>query len=288
MTRSLSLTGRVIAVVGAGGGGIGTAVAAAAAQAGASVVALSNDVAHLQELSEAAYFSAEADSDSSRLTTEVVDVADETHLRAALQRGADELGCIDGLVNVVGGVVPQYWHRLEEYPLASLDHLLTTNLRYALVSCQHVARQLIAAKQPGSLVNISSIASKGQPLLSGYGAAKAGLDSLGRSMASEWGRYGIRVNSVAPGTINTPRSGRKPDENDPATVAIPLRRRGTPDDVANAVLFLLSDLSSYISGQTLAVDGGPSRAGLDETGLPVFVTNPAIRERFANPAEDSP
>ena len=164
--------------------------------------------------------------------------------------------------------------------MASLDHLLTVNLRYALVTCQQVAKGLIDADRPGSFVNISSIASKGQPLLSGYGAAKAGLDSLGRAMASEWGRFGIRVNGVAPGTINTSRSGRKPGEVDEASKAIALGRRGTPDDIANAVLFLLSDMSSYISGQTIDVNGGPSRAGLAESGLPVFVTNPAIRERF--------
>ncbi len=275
MTIEVDLTGRCVAVVGAGGGGIGSAVCTTVAQAGADVVAISNQSDHLDDVAEA------VGALGRRCATSVADVSDPQALRDALSAAAGELDMVvDGLVNVVGGATPQYWHKLEEYPLESLDHLLTTNLRYALVACQHVAQGLIAADQPGSMVNISSIASKGQPLLSGYGAAKAGLDSLGRAMASEWGRYGIRVNGVAPGTINTPRSGRKPGDDDPATVAIPLRRRGVPDDIANAVLFLLSDLSSYISGQTVAVDGGPSRSGLAESGLPVFVTNPAIRERF--------
>lgn len=270
----MSLEGRIVLVVGAGGGGIGSAVCRRIAEAGADVAALGNSAEHLADVVD------DVSSFGRRVATGVVDVSDEAALRAAIDEAAEELGVIDGVVNVVGGATPQYWHRLEDYPMESLDHLLTVNLRYAMVSCQVVAKALIGAEKPGSFVNISSIASKGQPLLSGYGAAKAGLDSLGRAMASEWGRYGIRVNGVAPGTINTPRSGRKPGDVDEASKAIALGRRGTPDDIADAVLFLLSDLSSYISGQTLDVDGGPSRAGLAPSGLPVFVTNPAIRERF--------
>lgn len=274
MTVTLSLSGRIVLVVGAGGGGIGSSVCHRLAEAGADMVAVGNDPQHLETVA------AEVTDRGQRAHTEVVDVSDAEALRAAIDAGALALGMIDGVVNVVGGATPQYWHRLEEYPMESLDHLLTVNLRYALVSCQQVAKGLIEAGRPGSMVNISSIASKGQPLLSGYGAAKAGLDSLGRAMASEWGRHGIRVNGVAPGTINTPRSGRKPGDIDEAAKAIALGRRGTPDDIADAVLFLLSDMASYISGQTIDVDGGPSRAGLAPSGLPVFVTNPAIRERF--------
>ena len=106
------------------------------------------------------------------------------------------------------------------------------------------------------MVNISSIASKGQPLLAGYGAAKAGLDSLTRSMAMEWGRHGIRVNNVAPGTVNTPRSGRPVDDpDDPLAKGITLGRRGTPTDIANLVNWLASDEARFVSGIELPVDG---------------------------------
>jgi len=275
MSIELSLLGRTALVVGGGGGGIGSSVCRRLADAGADIVALS---AKARDLEATAAELADRDR---RVFTHTVDVSDLDDLGHTIRVGIEQAGTIDLVVNVVGGATPDYWHRLDQYPIEALDHLLTTNLRYALVSCQTVAQHLQAVGQPGAMVNISSIASRGQPLLSGYGAAKAGLDSLTRSMAMEWGRHGIRVNGVAPGTINTPRSGRPAnDPRDPLAAAITLGRRGTPDDIANTCLFLLSDLASYITGQVIDVDGGPSRGALDEHDLPIFVTNPDIRRRF--------
>ncbi|MEM9203410.1 MAG: SDR family oxidoreductase [Actinomycetota bacterium] len=275
MAIELSLTGRTALVVGGGGGGIGSSVCHRLADAGADIVALSAERADLDETADA------VTERGCQIHTGVVDVTDLDALRSAIEDGATELSPIDLVVNVVGGVTVEHWHRLADFPIDSFDHLLTTNLRYALISCQTVAATLIDAGRPGAMVNISSIASRGQPLLSAYGAAKAGLDSLTRSMAMEWGRHGIRVNTVAPGTVNTPRSGRSAtDTNDPLAAAITLGRRGTPTDIADACVFLLSDLASYITGQTLNVDGGPSRGAVDDHDLPVMVTNPAIRARF--------
>ena len=270
----INFFGRVALVVGGGGGGIGTAVCHRLAQAGADVIALSAVAEHVEATK------ADVESLSRRCSAQVADVTDFGALRAAVDRGATALGWPDLVVNVVGGATPRYWHRLTDFPIESFDHLLTTNLRYAFIACQHVAKRLIDEGRAGAIVNISSIASRGQPLLSAYGAAKAGLDSLTRSMAMEWGRHGIRANTLAPGTINTPRSGRDPDEVDPLAGNITLGRRGKPDDIADVTLFLLSDLASYVSGQIINVDGGPSRAGIDEHDLPVFVTNEAIRSRF--------
>lgn len=271
MSIEISFTGRTALVVGGGGGGIGSAVCHRLAEAGADIVALSAVEADLEATR------ADVEAVGRRCAAAVVDVHDLDALRAAIEAHPE----IDLAVNVVGGVTVPHWHRLHDYPIESFDHLLTTNLRYAFMSCQTVAARLIADGRPGAMVNISSIASKGQPLLAGYGAAKAGLDSLTRSMAMEWGRHGIRVNNVAPGTVNTPRSGRPADDpNDPLAKGITLGRRGTPTDIADACVYLLSDLASYVTGQTLDVDGGPSRGALDEHDLPVFVTNPAIRARF--------
>lgn len=271
MTIEISLTGRTALVVGGGGGGIGSSVCHRLADAGADIVALSAVAADLDATQ------AEVEQRGQQCASAVVDVHDLETLRSTIENHPE----VDLVVNVVGGVTVPHWHRLHDYPIESFDHLLTTNLRYAFTSCQTVAARLIADARPGAMVNISSIASKGQPLLAGYGAAKAGLDSLTRSMAMEWGRHGIRVNNVAPGTVNTPRSGRPVDDpDDPLAKGITLGRRGTPTDIANACVYLLSDLAGYVTGQTLDVDGGPSRGALDEHDLPVFVTNPAIRARF--------
>jgi len=274
MTVEIDLSGRVALVVGGGGGGIGTAVCQRIASAGADIIAVSAVADHVAATTR------DVESLGRRASAQVADVTDFDALRAAIDAGAAEVGPPDLVVNVVGGATPDHWHRLTDFPIESFDHLMTTNLRYAFVACQHVAKGLIERGESGAIVNISSIASRGQPLLSAYGAAKAGLDSLTRSMAMEWGRHGIRANTLAPGTINTPRSGRDPDEVDPLAVNITLQRRGKPDDIADVALFLLSDLASYVSGQTIDVDGGPSRAGIDEHDLPMFVTNEAIRGRF--------
>ncbi|HEX5266717.1 MAG TPA: SDR family oxidoreductase, partial [Acidimicrobiales bacterium] len=182
------------------------------------------------------------------------------------------------LVNVVGGNLADDWFRTAEYDMAGFDRVVARNLRYAVVSCREIARRLIAAGTPGSIVNISSIAARGTPLLAAYGAAKAGLESFSRTMALEWGPQGIRVNLVAPGTIKTPRAGQA--DMDEAARSIPLRRRGEARDIAAAAMFLLSDLASYVTAQTLVVDGGNSLGHPGGDDLPVFVTNPAVRARF--------
>ena len=276
MSIEISFAGRTALVVGGGGGGIGSAVCHRLADAGADIVALSAVAADLDDTAAAVR------ARDRWVHTAVVDVTDLDALRATVESAlAVAPSPVDLVVNVVGGVTVEHWHRLHDFPIDSFDHLLTTNLRYALVSCQTVAAALLAAGRPGAMVNISSIASRGQPLLSAYGAAKAGLDSLTRSMAMEWGRHGIRVNNVAPGTVNTPRSGRSADDlDDPLAAGITLGRRGRPVDIADACVFLLSDLAAYITGQTLDVDGGPSRGAVDEHDLPVMVTNPVIRARF--------
>lgn len=272
----LSLAGRGVVVVGAGGGGIGTAIARLVASEGAFVTAVDRDEAALDQ-AMAAIEAAGGRGQRCLLDASSADGAREIMAFAA--RGG---AALHGLVNVVGGLPVARWASLLDYSEETLDLLLKTNLKVAFLTSQAFARALSEKKQPGSIVQIATIAAlQGMPFGAGYATSKAGLLALSRTMTLEWGPLGIRVNAVAPGTIQVPKNAGSGETAQDRAV-IPMGRRGTPDDIAGAVLFLLSDLSKWISGQLLAVDGGASiRPGyLDETGLPVFVRDPGIRERL--------
>lgn len=268
---SLDLSGRVAVVVGGGGGGIGTAMVDALAACGADVGAVTIDPGHAAD-------TAERVRDAGRsVSTQVADVLDHAALIGALDAIASDLGVAAHLVNVVGGAGVDDWWRAREVPMDAYDRIMGRNVRYAMATCQWAASEMIAAGRGGAIVNVSSVATRAVPLLAPYGAAKAALEALGRTMAAEWGPHGIRVNAVAAGTVKTPRAGTQ--DLDAAARAIPTQRRGTPADIANAAVFLLSDLADNITGQTLVVDGGGSLGSAGEE-LPVFVTNPAVRSRF--------
>jgi len=238
----LDLTGRTCLVIGGAGTGIGAAVASGAASAGAAVGVITHNPAHAEEMQ------ARLTAAGARAAAVVADVSDDAALVAAIAQVDDALGPIDGLVNVVGGALGVYDKATDADP-AEFDRVFAHNVRYVLVSCREVAGRLVESGRPGRIVNISSTAAKGVPLLGAYSAAKAGLESMSRSMALEWGPHGIRVNAVAAGAIRT-------DNRERAAPSVPLRRRGEPDEVAAAVLFLLSDRSAYTTGHVLAVDGG--------------------------------
>ena len=141
---------------------------------------------------------------------------------------------------------------------------------------------MIASRTKGSIVHIASIAALGAlPYGAAYAVAKAGMLALMRTQAVEWGPRGVRVNAIAPGSVATPGADTySPDAS--ADHRVPLRRRAEPDDIASAALYLLSDLSSFVTGHTLTVDGGASvrPAYLDDTDLPVFVQDSGLRPRL--------
>ncbi len=275
----MSFDGRVVVVAGAGGGGIGTAVCRALAESGASVLAFDVRPEAMASVQEAVAGT------TGLHRCVVVDVRDVAQVGAALDRAGD-LGALHGLVHVAGGLGSQQWAPLLSVPLDTWDDVLALNLRAALVSMRAVAAKLVAQEKGGSIVSVSSVAGlSAMPFGAPYAAAKAGLMSLTRTAALEWGRYGIRVNSVAPGTVRTPKNapGTVPGEDDLSEeerAALPLGRRGVPDDIAGAVLFLLSDLSRWITGQVLPVDGGSSArpSFLGDDDLPVFVHNERLRQ----------
>jgi len=144
------------------------------------------------------------------------------------------------------------------------------NLRYFFLCAREVAAAMIKRDEPGAMLGIASVdGQRASPMRGAYGAAKAGLISLVQTMAVEWAPHRIRVNSIAPGHIVTPRLYDTPQRvNGYAKSLIPLRHRGEVDDIGKAALFLVSDLASYITGTTLDVDGGLLSANLFPEGLP--------------------
>ena len=159
------------------------------------------------------------------------------------------------LVNNAG---VQTWSSLLQLGEADWDRVIRTNLKGCFLNTQKAARLMIAAGRGGRIVNIGSGCNKiAFPNLVDYSASKAGIDQLTRSAAMELGPHGITVNCVAPGAIEIERTRREsPDYGSTWSRITPLRRVGTPADVANAVLFLCSERASFITGQTLGVDGG--------------------------------
>jgi NAD(P)-dependent dehydrogenase (short-subunit alcohol dehydrogenase family) len=215
----------------------------------------------------------------------LADASDPEAAARAVARGVEAFGALHGLVNVVGGVPSTGWHRLLDYPAAEFDALVAFNLRTAFVMSQAVARSQVERGVAGSIVLLSSLSASGaSPYHAPYGAAKAALRQLAQTMAVEWGRHGIRCNAIAPGTIRTPRA-RTPDDPERDRRAIPLARRGEAAEIAAVALFLLSELSSYVSGQTLVVDGGASAmlAHLDADGVPIFASRSELLARLGRP-----
>ena len=259
-------------VAGAGGGGIGTCSCEAALAAGAEVVAVERSPEELDKL----------DALPRPVVKVQADLTAPDAPAAVVQTALDAHGRIDGLINVAGGTSIDDFGPLVDIDSQGWDRVMANNLHYVAFLNREVARAMIDAGTGGAMVNISSVSSlASQPFLAAYGAAKAGINSLTRTMAVEWGGHGIRVNAIAPGTITTPRAG---DEESPeaAKRAIPLGRRGHPTEIAAAAVFLLSPQASYVTGQVLAVDGGMSvkLAMLGDDNAPVFVTNPEVRTRM--------
>lgn len=271
----MGVSGQTFWVVGAGGGGIGTASSLALARAGARVLALDIDEAALAPAVEGA-----ADA-AGTIEPLVVDAADRGAVEALVEARRVDDALPQGILNVVGGLGLDRFHPITGVDDATYEAIFERNLRSAWLVSQTFAKAAIPAGHRASLVYVASIVGlEAMPFGAPYAMAKAALLSLGRTQALEWGPSGLRVNAVAAGTIRTPRNTDSDGDLDRRT--LPLGRRGSPDDVARAALFLLSDLSEWITGQVIAVDGGASikPAYLDDDGLPVFVNDAALRTRL--------
>ncbi|GAA4953352.1 SDR family oxidoreductase [Yinghuangia aomiensis] len=267
ITDRLRLDGRTVIVSGAGGGGIGTSCAAALAEAGATIVAVDRDAQRLADLPDT-YVKVEADIFTAEGVQSVVDAAPAP---------------LHGLVNVVGGSLPPHWAPALDYARDQWDSSLDLNLHHVMFLSQAVARKLVEQNTGGSITTIASTGGVvAAPFHVAYGTAKAAVLGLTRTLALEWGQYGIRVNAVAAGSITTPRATKTVQDPALSKRGVPLGRRGTPDDIAAAVLFLISDLSAYTTGAVLPVEGGALQriALFDDDNVPVHVTNPDILGRI--------
>jgi NAD(P)-dependent dehydrogenase (short-subunit alcohol dehydrogenase family) len=252
-----TLEGRVALVTGAGSG-IGRAAAAALAAAGADVVV--NDL-NADGLNETVA-GIEAAGGRARAAAAVGDVRERADLQAAVELARRRFGGMD--IAVANAAVSIY-ESFDELSEETLDLILDTNLRGALL-CARLAVPELERRGGGSIIFVSSVqAFVTLPGCVPYAAAKLGLVAAARALAPEVGRHGIRVNTVAPGTIDTPMLHRdladmNREEADSflqrLEQANALGRIGRPEEVADAIVFLASEASSYVTGSTIVVDGG--------------------------------
>ena len=245
----LGLAGRVCVVTG-GGGGIGRAVALSLARAGADVAAIDLDERGL-EVTGAALRELGGDHIVKRCDTSNAD-----SVAAASEAIEKSLGPCSVLVNTAAVLRPG---GLDTLSLAEWNAVLSVNLTGYFLCAQIFGRQMRRDGR-GSLVHVSSIAgSHAQGQSGAYSVSKAGVIMLSRQLASEWGPQGIRSNVVSPGMVITPMSQSfydTPGVTERRTAVVPSRRIGMPQDIADAILFLASDRSSYVNGDEITVDGG--------------------------------
>ena len=245
----MKLENRVVLVTGSSSG-IGAAIAEGIAAEGADVI-----VNYCRNRDGADRTAASIRQLGRKVLTLHADVALKSDVDAMISRSCDEFGQIDVLVNNAGIAL---WKPFLEIEEDEWDRTLDTNLKSVFLCSQAVARIMVSMNTKGSIINISSIAAHGAlDCLVPYCASKGAMTLITKAMATELAPAGIRVNAIAPGTIDIERN-RRTDPDYPAnwTPFIPMGRVGTPSEIAKPVVFLASDDSSYLTGQTFWVDGG--------------------------------
>jgi 3-oxoacyl-[acyl-carrier protein] reductase len=249
----LGLQNKVALVTGAGSQiGFGKAAALTLAREGCDIVVIDKDRAGVEQTA------AEIKDLKRKVIASGVDVTNRTEVNAIVEKAIREFGKIDILVNIAGATTPpkMFVDKTEE----EWDRDLDLNLKGTLYCIKAVLPQMLTRKS-GKIITIASInIIKGFPTTSIYAAAKSGISGFTRVLANEVAALGINVNCIAPGLglTNFMAGGGPPGGLDAVIQAIPKKRTTTPQDIANTVAFLVSDVSSDIIGQTISVDGGES------------------------------
>ncbi len=244
------LTGKKAFVTGASRG-IGQVIAVALAGAGADLALVARSEDGLADTAE------QIGALGRKAVIIPADVTEQESVAAAAGTAIDQLGGVDIVVNNAGG--SSFMVPFLDLRLTGWDKLIRLNLDSAVYVCHAIGPHLVE-RGSGSVINVASVAGvAAAPFLSPYGAAKAGLISLTKSLAVEWGAAGVRVNALCPGWTATDlnRNLWEDETAGPATVAtVPMRRWARPDEMAGGAIFLASEASSYMTGQVLILDGG--------------------------------
>jgi 3-oxoacyl-[acyl-carrier protein] reductase len=243
-----------VAIVTGGASGIGAATARALAREGARVAVMDMNPSGLTQMES------EMKKEGYPFLSFAGDVSQESAVKSLMEQTVSRFGGIDLLVNNAG-ISPKHHGKkanLWEMSIAEWDKVMAVNIRGVFLCCHYAVPRMIE-RGGGAIVNTSSLAAKVGSAVTGchYVISKAGIIGLTKILAREVAGHGIRVNGVAPGRIDTPMIWDVPPEvNEQYVKTIPLKRLGKAEDVADGILFLLSDASSYITGLILDINGG--------------------------------
>jgi len=246
-----ALTDRVAIVTGSGRG-IGKGIALGFAQAGAHVVGCARTVEEIEATAD------EIRALGRKSLAIRTDVRESEQVDDMVRKTVEEFGRIDILVNNAGGLFVVAVLDMSE---RAWDAIIRENLKSVFLCSKAVAKVMVEQKK-GSIVNIASMAGRtGSPGMAHYGAAKAGIINLTQSLSAEWAPYKIRVNAIAPGPVWTPGAAivwPTPELQAKVVSRILLGRFGQPGDIAAAAIYLASDASDWVTGQTFDINGGPT------------------------------
>jgi len=247
----LDLKGKVALITGASSG-IGAATAITLSKLGARVA-----IAYHQNRKGATEVQRGILASGGKAIAIQADVRQGDEVRSLVARAADQLGPIDILVNNAGSLVERM--KILETTESKWDEIMNLNLKSAMLCSQAAAKSMMDRKS-GAIINVVSIAGRtgGGPGAGAYSAAKGGLITLTKSLAKELAPFGIRVNSVSPGVVDTPfhEVFSTPEMIQSFLKLIPLGRMGKPLEIAKVIAFLASDAASFVVGETIEVDGG--------------------------------